>query len=156
MDLENSAKYFDKETGNINFAYFIRIYKTAYFWKKIRFEKRRKMYLEQRRGYLFTKDEAKYRQTVDLCNNSEENCLQAVLNDIYKLVGTTEDAFQASLHFYCQDTAKAQKITEISEYAQQSPQLISATLDTFEEMEVDYTRKDILRILSLLHKITIV
>lgn len=75
LDLGNSAQYFEKETGIINFPYFIRIYKTAYFWKKIRFEKRRRMYLEQRRGYLFSKDETKYRQTVDLCNNSEENCL---------------------------------------------------------------------------------
>ena len=114
------------------------------------------MYLEQRRGYLFTKDEAKYRQTIDLYNTAEEKCLQGVLNDIYKLVKTSEEVFQQSLQFYTQDAAKAQKITEITDYAQQSPHLISATLDTFEEMEVDYTRKDILRILSLLHKITIV
>lgn len=94
LDLENSSTYFDKESGNITFPFFIRIYKTAYFWKKIRFEKKRRMYLEQRRGYLFTKDENKYRQTVDLCNVAEEKCLQGVLNDIYKLVGTNEEVFQ--------------------------------------------------------------
>ena len=32
---------------------------------------------------------------------------------------------------------------------------MSATLDTFEEMEIDYSRKDILRIVNLLHKLTI-
>lgn len=101
LDLQNCAQYFDKETGNITFPYFIRIYKTAYFWKKVRFEKRRRMFLEQRRGYLFSKEEDKYRKTVDLCNASEEKCLQGVLNDIYKLVDTTEEVFQQSLHFYC-------------------------------------------------------
>lgn len=39
LDLENSSQYIDKETGAITFPYFLRIYKTAYFWKKIRFEK---------------------------------------------------------------------------------------------------------------------
>ena len=33
---------------------------------------------------------------------------------------------------------------------------MNANTDTFEEMDVDYTRKDILRILNLLHKISIV
>ena len=32
---------------------------------------------------------------------------------------------------------------------------MNPTMDTFQEMEVDYTRKDILRILNLLHKISI-
>ena len=114
------------------------------------------MFLEQRRGFLFSKDEEKYRNVVNLCNEAEEKCLQGVLNDTYELVGTTEEAFQQSLQVYCQDATKSQKITEISEFAQQNPQIMNPTLDAFEEMEVDYTRKDILRILSLLHKITIV
>jgi hypothetical protein len=33
---------------------------------------------------------------------------------------------------------------------------MNPTMDPFQEMEVDYTRKDILRILTLLHKISIV
>lgn len=33
---------------------------------------------------------------------------------------------------------------------------MNSNADTFFEMEVDYTRKDILRILNLLHKISIV
>lgn len=85
LDLENCSQYYDQTTGQITFPYFIRIYKTAFFWKKVRFEGPRKMYLEQRRGYLFTKDEEKYRKTVDLCNAAEEKCLQGVLNDIYQL-----------------------------------------------------------------------
>ena len=156
LDLDNSSQYFDTTTGQITYPYFIRVYKTAFFWKKIRFETQRKVYLEQRRGYLFTKDEEKYRKTVDLQNEAEEKCLQSVLNDINVLVSTTEEAFQQSLQVYCQDATKSQKITEISEFAQQNPQIMNSTLDAFEEMDVDYTRKDILRILSLLHKITIV
>jgi hypothetical protein len=38
LDLDNASQYYDKETGHITFPYFLRIYKTAFFWKKIRFE----------------------------------------------------------------------------------------------------------------------
>lgn len=72
LDIENCSQYYDQTTGNISFPYFIRIYKTAFFWKKVRFEGQRKIYLEQRRGFLFTKEDDKYRQTVDLGNAAEE------------------------------------------------------------------------------------
>ena len=121
LDLEQSSQYYDQTTGIITFPYFLRIYKTAFLWKKIRFEQQRRVFLEQRRGYLFSKDEEKYRKTVDLSNEAEEKCLQKVLNDIYEQVHTTEEIFQNSLHNYCQDATKCQKITEISEFAQQTP-----------------------------------
>jgi len=70
------------------------VYKTAFFWKKIFFEKKRLNLLETRRGYLYTKEEEKYRKTVDQLQKGEEVCLKKVLAMIYKTIGSTEELFQ--------------------------------------------------------------
>lgn len=93
LDLENAALNYDK-LGIINFPYFLRVYKTAFFWKKIFFEKKRLNLLETRRGYLYTKEEEKYRKTVDQLQKGEEVCLKKVLAMIYKTIGSTEELFQ--------------------------------------------------------------
>jgi len=49
--------------------------------------------LESRRGHLYTKDEDKYRKTVDLSLKGEEECLKKVLGMIYKTIGSTEKLF---------------------------------------------------------------
>ena len=45
LDLENAESNYDK-FGQISFPYFLRVYKTAFFWKKVFFEKKRLNYLE--------------------------------------------------------------------------------------------------------------
>ena len=48
------------------------------------------------------------------------------------------------------------KITEIAEYAQSIPNIMVPIEDDFQKEDVDYSTKDILRIMNLLHKITII
>ena len=79
--------------GIINFPYFIRVYKTAFFWKKIRFMKRRKLFLKERRGYLYSEKMKLYKQTIDLMEKEEEKVLQSVLEDLYTLIEVDEIIF---------------------------------------------------------------
>ena len=74
LDLSNSKSYINMQ-GIINFPYFIRVYKTAFFWKKIRFMKRRKLFLKERRGYLYSEKMKLYKQTIDLMEKEEEKVL---------------------------------------------------------------------------------
>lgn len=50
---------------------------------------------------MYTKEEEKYRKTVDQSQKSEEVYLKKVLTMIYKTIGTTEELFQQSLHSHC-------------------------------------------------------
>jgi hypothetical protein len=93
LDLENVNDYKDF-SGSLVYTYFLRVYKTAFFWKKIYFEKRRVDIMEQRRGFLFSKDMEMYKLTHDKLQLAEENCLQKVLNKLYDLLNTTEEQFQ--------------------------------------------------------------
>lgn len=45
---------------------------------------------------------------------------------------------------------------DISEYAQSIPNIMVPVEDDFQKEDVDYSTKDVLRILNLLHKITII
>ena len=55
LDLTNSDQYINSN-GTLKFPYFLRIYKIAFFWKKIWFEKHRVRLLKERRGFLFAKE----------------------------------------------------------------------------------------------------
>ena len=51
LELQNCNEYKNHD-GTLNYGYFLRIYKTAFFWKKIRFEDRSQAFLYKRRGFL--------------------------------------------------------------------------------------------------------
>ena len=74
LDLDNSEKYI-KDDNVIGFGYFLRLYKTAFFWKKIRFEQKRVAMLSERRGYLAEKDHQAYERHCDSMRDYEERCL---------------------------------------------------------------------------------
>ena len=174
LDLEHSAKYMQKANfagigeGHVQFGYFLRIYKTAFLWKKIFFERKRVELFEQRRGHLFNQNDNLYRQACDMMREAEENCLHRVLSDLYTLCETNEELFQESLHSHCQDESKLQKIQMVSTFGQESQlimfgqhqQLHSKTIivgdeeDLF-EIDSDLIPKDILKLQNLLNKITL-
>ena len=71
LDVNNSDQYMNFN-GSIKFVYFLRIYKIAFFWKKIRFEKERIRCLKERRGFLFAKDIDNYKKACDAMTEAEE------------------------------------------------------------------------------------
>ena len=71
LDVNNSDQYINYN-GSIKFVYFLRIYKIAFFWKKIRFEKERIKCLKKRRGFLFAKDMERYKEACDEMTEVEE------------------------------------------------------------------------------------
>lgn len=101
--------------GIIEFGYFIRIYKTAFFWKKIKFEEKRLELLSDRRGLLMNKKYELYKACVDHMEQESEKCLNEVLEDLFDKCTITEEQYAASLHGHCQRDDKRDKIAKISD-----------------------------------------
>ena len=64
LELENNKdyKYFN---GTLSFGYFLKVYKAAFFWKKVRFENYRQDFLYKRRGFLNDDNMKMYKIVVD-------------------------------------------------------------------------------------------
>lgn len=67
----------------------------------------------------------------------DEKCLQIVLKDIFELLSISDENFQSSLHYYCQDENKLAKIQVISDYASNTSNIMKprTSATTPEEME---------------------
>ena len=85
LDLDNSERYLNDE-GIVAFSYFLRVYKTAFFWKKVRCEQKRISLSQKRRGLLSEKKHDGYQNVCDSMKEFEERCLQKVLQDLYSKI----------------------------------------------------------------------
>ena len=65
LDLDNAQNYIGSN-GRVNFNYFLRVYKTGFLWKKIKFARKRVQFIEKRRGFLYQKQHELYEKTCDM------------------------------------------------------------------------------------------
>jgi hypothetical protein len=93
LELESVSDY-KSFNGTLAYGYFLKVYKAAFFWKKITFEQKRQTFLSKRRGYLIDKEFALYKATVDKQEKADEECLQSILNALYDKIDVTEEQFQ--------------------------------------------------------------
>jgi len=84
----------------INFNYFLRIFKTISFWKRVRFEQTRPVLLAERRGFLLDKDDKKYKEACDSLIASEREALGHSIKQVFDKIGLDPKIYWASLKFY--------------------------------------------------------
>ena len=112
--------------------------------------------LSERRGYLLNEEMDRYKETIDLMQDREEQILQSILENLYLKIDTTEGVFQQSLHSHCNnDSNKKKKLREITEHA-------SKTMTIMRPLEsqafsdhpgLKMNKEDIIEMTKLIHKI---
>lgn len=97
--------------------YFEVVFKSVFFWKKMRFEDIKEVFYKQRREILFASggpDMLAYRNINRHLDNLEGQCMQEVVNAILGKIGLSEDEFSDSVDHYKQDPVNYPKLKEIT------------------------------------------
>ena len=76
--------------GIVDFDYFLKVYKAALVWNRVRFMERRKSLLTLRRQAFEENKMDNYRSVHQAVSDADEMCLQDVLEDTLKQVGLTD------------------------------------------------------------------
>ena len=105
------------EVGHLTFDYFIKVYKTALIWNRVKFANRKAELVEQRRKALKNDDMAGFRQAHFDIGTADEQCLQDVLEEILVRINLDDKHFQESLNFHFDDPEKKDTIREAMEDA---------------------------------------
>ena len=80
-------------SGMLTFDYFIKVYKTALIWNRIKFADKKKEMLKHRRNALKNNDMERYRAVHIGMSNADETCLQDVLEEILIKVNLPDKLF---------------------------------------------------------------
>ena len=83
-----------------DFKYFLEVYRVAFFFKKMHFQKSKSEYLHFRRDFLKKGEMHKYQELVRECNIQDVKHLQEVLDVMYIELGITEKIFRDSVVHY--------------------------------------------------------
>ena len=103
--------------GMIKFDYFLKLYKTAIVWNRVKFAESKKEMLQKRRAALKENDMQTWRQLFSNIAEADEACLQDVLEDILDRIGISETQFKEALNLHTIDEEKTKKIQEVLEDA---------------------------------------
>ncbi len=115
--LESPQDHMD-QTGQLNFDYFIKVYKTALIWNRVKFAEKKVELIAMRRKALAMGDMLKYREIHQAITDADEICLQDVLEEILLKIGMTDKEFQKSLNYHMDDKTKTPEIRQALEDAQ--------------------------------------
>ena len=90
--LEDPSDHRD-DVGLLTFDYFLKIYRTAMVWNRVKFEEKKKEQIKERREALKAEDMERWREIYQEMASLDEECLQDVLEQILARVGLTEKHF---------------------------------------------------------------
>ena len=68
----------------MNFNYFLRVYKTVQFWKRVRFEQTRPVLLSERRGFFVEQDWDNYKQACDKLGEEEKEAEDFAVKQVFE------------------------------------------------------------------------
>ena len=102
--LDDKDKSIDGEL--ITFTYFLKIYKAALVWNRVKFAKKKGDLVKQRRKALKEDDMTAYRQACLSMKEMDEVCLQDVLEEILEQIELGEQKFNDALSLYMGDPHK--------------------------------------------------
>ena len=108
-------------TRVLNIDYFQILFKSVFFWKKMRFEDIKEVFYRQRRAILFaptSPDMLAYRNLNRQMDSLEGQCMQEVVTAILEKVGLSEDEFTDNVDYYKQDPVNYPKLKEITTITQ--------------------------------------
>jgi hypothetical protein len=107
----------------LNLDYFTIVFKSVFFWKKLKFEDLKEELYRQRRAILFvegTPDMATYRELIDKENGIEGLCMQEVVSAILSKIGLSEEEFTDNVEYYKKDPVNYPKLKEITSITQEA------------------------------------
>lgn len=107
----------DKVGDLMSFDYFLKVYKTALVWNRVKFQKRKDELTEKRRKALKEDNMTNYRQIHMDMTSQDEVCLEKVLEDVLEKLEISEDAFTQALNLYLGDPEKQPLAKEAMEDA---------------------------------------
>mmetsp|Transcript_39507 Transcript_39507/g.60307 ORF Transcript_39507/g.60307 Transcript_39507/m.60307 type:complete len:150 (-) Transcript_39507:427-876(-) len=90
--LESPQDHTD-QAGLLSFDYFLKVYKTALVWNRVKFAEKKVELVAMRRKALGFKDMLKYREIHQAITDADEICLQDVLEEILLKIGMTDKEF---------------------------------------------------------------
>ena len=79
--------------GMLSFDSFLKVYKCALVWNRVKFQKQKKELIAKRREALKQKDMTQYRQIMIQMQNDDTKCLQDVIEEVLEQIGVGEKEF---------------------------------------------------------------
>jgi len=129
-------------SGLLTFDYFLRVYKTALIWNRIKFQERKTELIKHRREALKQNNMETFRAVHLSINTADETCLQDVLEEILLRINLPDKKFQESLNFHFDDEEKKTQIRlAMSEAAIDNGEGLAKT-ETFKPKEISMSKKE--------------
>lgn len=112
------SKELEKVQGILTFESFLRVYRAAIVWNRVKFAKKKKEYISKRREALKDNNMETYRDIMIIMSRDDEKCLETVIEEILEQVDVGEKEFQEALEQHLADQQKQPLIREALEDAQ--------------------------------------
>ena len=96
----------------LTFDSFLKVYKTALIWNRVKFQKKHKEIVAKRREALKANDMTAYRMACIQMQMEDTKCLQDVIEEVLEQTGINEKEFQACLELFLTDEEKKPLIKE--------------------------------------------
>jgi hypothetical protein len=131
LDLGNLEKHFE-ETDEaspqnsdkiLKFDYFVLLFKSIFFWKKMRFQPIKEALYQRRREVYFGQTEPNmdaYKLLVKQEEALEAQCMQEVLDSILQKLGMPEEVFNKNVEHFSKDQDTLRQMKEITSITQES------------------------------------
>ena len=91
------SKELDKVGDLLTFESFLKVYRAAIVWNRVKFASKKKDYVSRRREALKEDDMESYRDVMILMQRDDEKCLETVIEEILEQIDVGEKQFQECL-----------------------------------------------------------
>lgn len=123
VEIENEGEGGKQKMRVLQIDYFSLVFKSVFFWKKLKFEDLKEELYRQRRAILFTQGEpdmGAYRLILDQESSLEGQCMQEVVDAILTKIGLSEEEFTINVEYYKKDPVHYPKLKEITSITQEA------------------------------------
>ena len=94
-------------SGMMTFEYFLKVYKTAIIWNRVKFQTQKEDLISKRRKALKADDMTSFRQCMITYRDADEQCMQDVLEEILEAINVNVNEFNETLNLFIADGQKA-------------------------------------------------
>jgi len=103
------------DKGFLTFEYFLKGYKTALIWSRVKFTEKKKKLVHERRIALRAKDMVKYANIIKSINDQDAVNMEKVIEEVFSKIGITEKEFQKSIDFHMNSTENVKYVRFITD-----------------------------------------